>query len=133
MARPPKYGESATRTTFALPDSLRAKLLESGQPLGDAIVAAIRAGVAAPTRSEAIREANNPSSSNPASRATRRGPLRYDEPVAEPNRVIVTRGPSRGTNIGGDVSPSSCPHPVTRRIGDHCAGCGATISKGSAR
>lgn len=98
--------------SLRMPARLRDEMAERGDSLTGSILAACEAAV----RPVATlpNDGNRPRTSNPT-------------------RVIASRGPTRGINLG-DMSPSrDCRHPVTRRIGDYCAGCGATISKGSAR
>lgn len=49
MARPTKYGEPTRRVMVQMPESLCVALEESGAPsLSEAVVAAVRAGVAVP-------------------------------------------------------------------------------------
>lgn len=64
--------------------------------------------------------------SSAANRALRRGlGLRHtDRPEAEPRPATVTgaRGRAAGQRTAGP-----CRHPVNRRIGEHCAACGAKL------
>lgn len=47
-----------------------------------------------------------------------------DQPRARPARVSSPR--ARRTS-GGPTPPGKCSHPIGRRIGDHCAACGAKV------
>jgi hypothetical protein len=61
------------------------------------------------------------------------GPRRYDHPIAGTRSTTpdVTDRRRRGTPRA-EVPANSCPHPISRRLGDQCAACGATV-KGPAR
>lgn len=112
MARP-KSSEPMVTVSLRMPTALRDRLAERGPSLSAAIVAACEAALAPPSgddlranarRRHALNEGNRPSTSNPASRATKRGAV-----VVEAQAV----GP--------------CPHPITRRLGGVCMECGATV------
>lgn len=67
-------------------------------------------------------------------------------PEAPPPRVAMPSGDRacrrcKGTGVDpgtaappeATVSPRTCPHPITRRIGDQCAACGATLKASDRR
>jgi hypothetical protein len=120
MSQGKRPDQPTARVTVVMPVEMRDWLKGSGRSISEAAVAAIDAGRREGPRALVTRDAAV-------------GPRRYDHPIAGTRSTTpdVTDRRRRGTPRA-EVPANSCPHPISRRLGDQCAAWGATV-KGPAR